>query len=36
MYRYDLAAMYAKMTQDMADAQLANGLVPDMAPIRRV
>jgi alpha-L-rhamnosidase len=32
MYRYDLATMYAKMAQDMADAQLANGLVPDIAP----
>ena len=32
MYRYDLAALLSKMTQDMADAQLANGLVPDIAP----
>ena len=32
MYRYDLAALFSKMAQDMADAQLANGLVPDIAP----
>ena len=32
MYRYDLAALLSKMAQDMADAQLANGLVPDIAP----
>ena len=32
MYRYDLAALCSKMTQDMAEAQLANGLVPDIAP----
>jgi hypothetical protein len=32
MYRYDLAALFSKMAQDMADAQLANGMVPDIAP----
>ncbi len=32
LYNYDLSALYAKMSDDMADAQLANGLVPDIAP----
>ncbi|HYK34670.1 family 78 glycoside hydrolase catalytic domain [Alloacidobacterium sp.] len=32
MYNYDLSALYAKMADDMEDAQLANGLVPDIAP----
>lgn len=32
MYNYDLSALYAKMADDMQDAQLANGLVPDIAP----
>ena len=32
MYNYDLAALYAKMADDMQDAQLANGMVPDIAP----
>jgi hypothetical protein len=32
MYNYGLAGLYAKMADDMADAQLANGMVPDIAP----
>jgi alpha-L-rhamnosidase len=32
MYNYDLSALYTKMADDMEDAQLANGLVPDIAP----
>ena len=32
MYNYDLSALYAKIANDMQDAQLASGLVPDIAP----
>ncbi|MHB1937309.1 MAG: alpha-L-rhamnosidase [Acidobacteriaceae bacterium] len=32
MYNYDLSALYAKIADDMQDAQLPNGLVPDTAP----
>jgi hypothetical protein len=32
MYNFDLARFYAKIEQDMADSQLENGLVPDIAP----
>jgi hypothetical protein len=32
MYNYDLSALYAKIADDMQDAQLPNGLVPDIAP----
>jgi alpha-L-rhamnosidase len=32
MYNYDLSALYTKMADDMADAQLETGLVPDIAP----
>ena len=32
MYNYDLPTFYAKIANDMADAQLDNGLVPDIAP----
>lgn len=32
MFNYDLAALYAKMSDDMADAQLADGMMPDIAP----
>jgi len=32
MYRYDLGALFSKMSNDMAEAQLDNGLVPDIAP----
>jgi len=32
MYNYDLSTLYAKIANDMQDAQLANGLVPDIAP----
>jgi hypothetical protein len=32
MYNYSLSALYAKQAADMRDAQLANGLVPDIAP----
>jgi hypothetical protein len=32
MYNYDLAELYAKIANDIQDAQLANGLVPDIAP----
>jgi hypothetical protein len=32
MYNYDLSALYAKMADDIEDAQLANGLVADIAP----
>ncbi|WP_233256678.1 family 78 glycoside hydrolase catalytic domain [Opitutus sp. ER46] len=31
-YEFDLTRLYAKTFGDMADAQLANGLVPDIAP----
>jgi hypothetical protein len=32
MYNYDLASLYAKISDDMQDAQLPNGMVPDIAP----
>ena len=32
MYNFDAATFYAKITNDMAEAQLDNGLVPDIAP----
>jgi alpha-L-rhamnosidase len=32
MFNYDLAALYAKMSDDMEDAQTGNGMVPDIAP----
>lgn len=32
MYNYNLSALYAKMADDIGDTQLANGLVPDIAP----
>jgi hypothetical protein len=32
MYNDDCSRFYAKIAQDMADAQLANGLVPSIAP----
>ncbi|MGA2065442.1 MAG: family 78 glycoside hydrolase catalytic domain [Thermoguttaceae bacterium] len=32
MYNYDVAGLYAKISQDMAEAQTADGLVPDTAP----
>ncbi len=32
MYNYDLSEVYAKISDDMADAQLSNGMVPDIAP----
>ncbi len=32
MYNFDLARFYAKIQQDMADSQLEDGLVPDIAP----
>jgi hypothetical protein len=31
-YEFDLARLYAKSMNDMADSQLGNGLVPDIAP----
>ncbi len=31
-YEFDLAALFTKGMNDMADSQLANGLVPDIAP----
>jgi hypothetical protein len=31
-YEFDLAQYYAKTMDDMADSQLTNGLVPDIAP----
>ena len=31
-YEWDLTTFYAKTVNDMAEAQLANGLVPDIAP----
>ncbi len=31
-YEHDLATLFAKTMQDMEDAQLPNGLVPDIAP----
>jgi alpha-L-rhamnosidase len=32
MYNYDVAAFYEKIVHDAADAQIASGLVPDIAP----
>jgi hypothetical protein len=32
MYNYGLSALYNKIADDMEDAQLPNGLVPDIAP----
>jgi alpha-L-rhamnosidase len=32
MYNYDLSTLYAKIASDMQDAQLADGMVPDIAP----
>jgi hypothetical protein len=32
MYNYDVPSFYAKIANDMAEAQLDNGLVPDIAP----
>ncbi len=32
MYNYDLSALYAKIADDMQDAQLPDGTVPDIAP----
>ena len=32
IYSYDLQCLLGKMTGDMADAQLPNGMVPDIAP----
>jgi hypothetical protein len=32
MYNYGLAAMYGKIADDMQDAQLPDGMVPDIAP----
>ena len=32
MYNYDLANLYEKIADDMQNEQLANGLVPDIAP----
>ena len=32
MYNYGLDALYEKMADDMQDAQLANGMIPDIAP----
>ncbi len=31
-YEFDLARLFTKMMNDMADSQLENGLVPDIAP----
>ena len=31
-YEHDLSTLFAKCVQDMADSQLENGLVPDIAP----
>lgn len=32
MLNYDVSRLYEKMSSDMADSQLANGLVPEIAP----
>jgi len=32
MYNYDVPALYTKILRDMAEAQLDNGMVPDIAP----
>jgi len=32
LYNYDLHSLFAKISDDMQDAQLSNGLVPDIAP----
>lgn len=31
-YEFDLAQLYTKIINDMADSQLEDGLVPDIAP----
>ena len=31
-YNYDVGTFYAKIANDMSEAQLANGMVPDIAP----
>ncbi len=36
MYNYDVARLYAKISQDMAESQIASGLVPDIAPEYKV
>ena len=36
MYNYDVARRYAKISQDMAESQIASGLVPDIAPEYKV
>jgi alpha-L-rhamnosidase len=36
MLNYDVLPLYRKMADDMADAQLSNGLVPDIAPEYKV
>jgi alpha-L-rhamnosidase len=33
MYNYDVHALYRKIIDDMGDAQLENGLIPDIAPM---
>ena len=32
MYNYDVPTFYAKIARDMSEAQLANGMMPDIAP----
>ncbi len=32
LYRYDLQTLFRKVCQDMAEAQLDNGMIPDIAP----
>ena len=32
MFNHDVQRLYAKISQDMAESQLSNGLVPDIAP----
>ncbi|MCX6873131.1 MAG: family 78 glycoside hydrolase catalytic domain [Verrucomicrobia bacterium] len=32
MYNYDVPTFYTKIARDMGEAQLANGMVPDIAP----
>lgn len=32
MYNYELPGLFRKIVRDMADAQLMNGLIPDIAP----
>ena len=32
MYNWDMQLFYSKIMRDMAEAQLSDGLIPDIAP----